>query len=117
MNDLNRNTRTLIVSFVIAIMVLVPLRFVEAGEQATLVNESSQVLGEVSEVVESNSVKTAKLEEPYNEIDGNQDCIDKVELEKLERAVSERLQQEDLGDSDKLKLLDGLREQELNVCK
>ena len=32
MNDnINRNTRTLIVSFVIAVMVLIPLRFVEVG--------------------------------------------------------------------------------------
>jgi hypothetical protein len=71
MNEINRNTRTLIVSFVVAIMVLTPLRFVEVGQ---MVGES-QVLGDVDtqvvlpeidlEVVNEEPV----LEAPYNEIE------------------------------------------------
>ena len=45
MNEANRNTRTLIVSFLIAIAVLVPLRFVEIGEMGVGSSET-QVLGE-----------------------------------------------------------------------
>jgi hypothetical protein len=117
MNDLDRNTRTLIVSFVIAIMVLIPLRFVEVGEQqARVFGMNSQVLGEVSEVVKPDSMQTVKLEEPYNEIDGNWGCIEKDKLNELEEAVSDRLQQAGVTEGDKVKLLDGLREQELNVC-
>jgi hypothetical protein len=49
MNDTNKNTRTLIVGFVVAVMALIPMRFIEVGQ---LVDGSTpQVLGET--VVES----------------------------------------------------------------
>ena len=49
--DHDRNVRTLIVSFVIAIMVLVPLRFYEAGQQEIDSLSEVQVLGASTERV------------------------------------------------------------------
>ncbi len=67
--DTNRNVRTLIVSFVVAIMALIPLRFMELGESALQVPEIShtQVLGESVEVEEE--VTGLGLEAPYDEIE------------------------------------------------
>lgn len=73
MNDTSRNTRTLIVSFVFAIMALIPLRFVEVGQ---MIQDQPMVLGEevqyTEEVVlpESGISEEVVLEAPYNEIDG-----------------------------------------------
>lgn len=72
MNDIARNTRTLIVSFVFAVMALIPLRFVEVGQMTV---DSPQVLGEevqqVEEVVLPNDEVSEEvvLEAPYNEIE------------------------------------------------
>lgn len=61
MNDnINRNTRTLIVSFVIAIMVLIPLRFVEVG---------NSLGGEASVLGESIVSPEVRIEPPYDQID------------------------------------------------
>ena len=74
MTDLDRNTRTLIVCFSIALVALIPLRFVEAGQQAVRVGQS-QVLGQSAErdVIAPVTVKRinpAQLQAPYDEIDG-----------------------------------------------
>ena len=75
MNDFNRNTRTLIVSFVIAIFALIPLRFIEVGEQQNALNQS-QVLGEttvVEEIIVSDDSSSEEvvlgLEAPYDELE------------------------------------------------
>lgn len=71
-NESNRNTRTLIVSFVLAIMALVPLRFVEAG-QIIEANRGEMVLGDSEEIILPNAevpMNKVVLEAPYNEIDG-----------------------------------------------
>lgn len=72
MTNNDRNTRTLIISFVIAIMALVPLRFYEVGQQSVdmISNSNVQVLGEVEEIVEP-TVAPAQplLESPWNDID------------------------------------------------
>ncbi|MBI2465282.1 hypothetical protein HYV64_04010 [Candidatus Shapirobacteria bacterium] len=73
MNDTSRNTRTLIVSFVFAIMALIPLRFVEVGQ---MIQDQPMVLGDevqfAEEVVlpESGISEEVALEAPYNEIEG-----------------------------------------------
>lgn len=73
MNDTTRNTRTLIVSFVFAIMALIPLRFVEVGQ---MIQDQPMVLGEqvqsAEDVVlpESGVSEEIVLEAPYNEIEG-----------------------------------------------
>jgi len=47
MNDFGRNCRTLIICFVIALVALVPLRFIEVGNQeSTLYGGRNQVLGD-----------------------------------------------------------------------
>lgn len=72
MNNIDRSTRTLIVSFTIAIFALIPLRFVEAGKQMELIdtnyaiNQNAQVLGETIEIEKE---PKAVLEAPYNEIE------------------------------------------------
>jgi len=72
MNDFDRNIRTLIVCFVVLVFALIPLRFIEAGEQIS-VPIDAQVLGETV-VVNSTTEKTvienqAKLEAPYDELE------------------------------------------------
>lgn len=67
MNDSSRNTRTLIVSFVVSLMVLVPLRFVEVAQQnvPSPFFESEMVLGETVQVENVLPV----LESPYNQLE------------------------------------------------
>lgn len=48
MTDVDRNIRTLIACFVLAVGVLVPLRFLEVNEMAS---QEVKVLGETEEVV------------------------------------------------------------------
>lgn len=72
MTDQDRNVRTLIVAFVIAIMALVPLRFYEIGQEVSSLS-NVQVLGEVTEervVAVEPVVEKDVLEAPWNEIDG-----------------------------------------------
>ena len=65
-NEFNQNTRTLIVSFVFALMVMVPLRFVEFGNTYS----DSAVLGESIEV------SIPKIEAPFDVIDDpSSSCI------------------------------------------
>lgn len=72
MNDTARNTRTLIVSFVFAIMALIPLRFVEVGQS---LQNQPMVLGEKIQNVETVVLpedgisEEIVLEAPYNEIE------------------------------------------------
>lgn len=72
MTDLDRNTRTLIVCFSIALMALIPLRFVEVGQQVMM--NQSRVLGESAErevvVPMVEKIDPAKLQAPYDRIDG-----------------------------------------------
>lgn len=77
MNEINRNTRTLVVSFVVAIMVLIPLRFVEVG-QTVGNNDEVQVLGET--MVSQEAASTAVLEEPYRTIENNKNCVTKADI-------------------------------------
>lgn len=78
MNEINRNTRTLVVSFVVAIMVLIPLRFVEVG-QTVGNNDEVQVLGETT--VSQEAVPTAVLEEPYKTIENQKSCVIKADID------------------------------------
>lgn len=71
MNNLNRNTRTLIVCFVVALMIMVPLRFAEEGQNYVAGENEVNVLGE-SEIVEDRVVEEPQemgLEAPYDEIE------------------------------------------------
>lgn len=45
MTDHDRNIRTLVICFVLAVMALIPLRFVESGDEV-MVSSKTQILGE-----------------------------------------------------------------------
>lgn len=89
MTDHDKNMRTLIVSFVVAMMVMVPLRFVEST-QFTL-DQTTQVLGEMTAAPKTERVIEAKsiLEAPYDEIEAGvvSTCISIKESENQIKAV------------------------------
>ncbi len=70
-NETNSNVRTLIVSFVVAVFALIPLRFYEASELGF--SGGAQVLGARQEIVlpevYEGDVSPMMLEAPYNEIE------------------------------------------------
>jgi hypothetical protein len=69
MNNSNRNTRTLIVSFLIAVFALIPLRFIEVGQQQELMMQT-RVLGEKIEqpMIIEEEVIFSGLEAPYDQM-------------------------------------------------
>lgn len=114
MNNFDRNTRTLIVSFLVAIFALIPLRFIEAGEQQNFVSDS-QVLGEtISVPVETEDVVKSKLEAPYNELES---CLSNEELKAMEDDVLSQIQAGGLSNDQTADILNTLRESEEKVCK
>ncbi len=99
-NEANANVRTLIVSFVLAIFALIPLRFYEVSQNQF--NNYSNVLGaqqelRVSREYRGEVVNAAVLEAPYNLIEqeasvdesrvqvlgANSDCISADEANQL----------------------------------
>jgi hypothetical protein len=78
MKDTCRNSRTLIISFVVALMVLVPLRFVAEGNIITEVSNAS-VLG--AKTVNPVVLPNADLESPF--------------VEKVEESVASCLETEE----------------------
>jgi hypothetical protein len=85
MEEINRNTRTLIVSFTVAIMAMIPLRFVEVGNQLEVIDRGSMVLGETSQPA---VLPSSDLESPYNEIDGEL-RVEVVEVVELDDCLTE----------------------------
>ncbi len=85
MENINRNTRTLIVSFVIAIMALIPLRFVEVGQ--SLSNQINvQVLGESTAnkiVLPNDRIETVNVEAPKEEVVSEPEtgCVEGQEID------------------------------------
>lgn len=88
--EFNQNTRTLIVSFVLALSVMVPLRFVEVSNSVVF---NPVVLGETIVAAE------AKIEAPYDLLESSgSDClsseyVDKVvyylRLEKIDNEIAD----------------------------
>lgn len=64
--DFDRNVRTLIVSFVIAIMVLIPLRFYEAGQEEMGRIEEVRILGATTEIKLSPTPTMVLFDAPWN---------------------------------------------------
>lgn len=113
MNNFDRNTRTLIVSFLVAIFALIPLRFVEAGTQQSLIGDA-QVLGEVISIPEEVSMEVeAKLEAPYDELEN---CVSQAEFEEVKNEVEIQVQDPEINQERVEELLDWLIESEANVC-
>ena len=68
MTDFDRNVRTLIVCFVVAVFGLIPLRFIEVGNSVRVLGESTVI--EVKDEVKlpNAEVETVELEAPYDEV-------------------------------------------------
>lgn len=107
MNNFDRNTRTLIVSFLVAIFALIPLRFIEVGTQQSTIG-NAQVLGEATSVPEE-----ANLEVPYNEAE---ECISQDEIEEIRNEVATQLQNQNLNEVQTEELLNWLKASEANIC-
>jgi len=129
MEESNRNTRTLIVSFVFAIMAMIPLRFVEAGQMmktSFTPPSRSAVLGEIDEAV---ILPNAELESPYNVIDGavvaeteveevvERDCILKSDADILVSSIGEEMMKEDLSEAELADLTSELILISESVCR
>ena len=123
MTDLARNTRTLIVCFSVALLALAPLRFVEAGQQA-LIMEQSQVLGESVEVrvvvPTVKEINPAQLQSPYDEIDrnlGGDDCLMEEEARGLVEEVTLGLVKGAYTEMEVRDVLEEVGEIEKRLCK
>lgn len=107
-NEFNQNTRTLIVSFVFALMVMIPLRFVEY--QNNLVEPT--VLGESVEVIEP------KIEEPYMKVEElSQQCLSN---EEVDRAIKFLVDETDVMDPTSVEIknkVDEISNFEMRRCK
>ena len=76
MTDHDRNMRTLIVCFVLAMGVLVPLRFLEGN---TMMNQEVKVLGETEELIEE-----PELSEETSEVIETEDVGNSKEATELD---------------------------------
>ena len=122
LNELNANTRTLIVSFVVAIFGLIPLRFYEAS-QTMYQGYGDQVLGEVNEQVVlppmyGEEVKEAPLfEAPYDTLESGtvrgvtSDCVTRGDMEDLIKLATSS----DMTDLEKDSLINEIAN--LSVCE
>jgi hypothetical protein len=119
MNNHSRNTRTLIASFAIAIMALIPLRMVEAGQMANLMEVNNPVvLGESVEVDEPKiEMKAEKplLESPYVQIE--ESCIDPAEAELEMTMIESKLYQDGWSQEEVGEMLVEIKELEMRKCK
>jgi hypothetical protein len=113
MNEQTRNIRTLIVCFAVAIMVLIPLRFIEVGN--SLMERSDEaVLGEIN-LPEAGG---PELEQPYEKIEsGAVECIDIQTAQVRRELITERMMAEDLSREEAKQLSDELVEIEKRVCQ
>lgn len=114
MNNFDRNTRTLIVSFLIAIFTLIPLRFVEAGQEQNMLMDA-QVLGE-SIVVSEDGVADKSgpvFEAPYDELEK---CMNKDDVKAMEEGVINLIQNDNLPKKQLVIVLDELQKAEDNIC-
>lgn len=113
MTDQTRNIRTLIVCFVVAIMVLIPLRFIEVGN-SLMEQRNESVLGEIS-LPEPGG---PKLEAPYEEIEAQSyECIDSEAAHTRVEQITERMMADDLGQEEARQLSNELVEIERRVCR
>lgn len=91
MTDNEKNIRTLVVCFVLAVMVLIPLRIVEAGR---LIGET-KVLGEMEEV-DDNSVIEEVIDEGDVEDYGVLGEMDEVGVDEDGQVVEEEVPVEEM---------------------
>lgn len=119
MKDINRNCRTLIVCFVIALFGLVPLRFYEVGSQVNS-NDGSAVLGEKISLPESELIETSQpvLESPYEQIEKEGlGCLSREEADEHIGVLVEVLKSDDLNEDTVSVLVSEIERVENSVCK
>ncbi len=106
MNNLNRNTRTLIVSFLIAVFALIPLRFIEVGQMQEQYLIDTQVLGEkTEEIIE---------EDLYNQFES---CFSQEEIDTLENEIYVSYEEGNLNEEEVEILLGEVGEKKNNICQ
>jgi len=123
MNDLNRNTRTLVICFVVAIFTLIPLRFYEAGSEMAM--ERSEVLGVQRQVeielpndkLRNESVSV--LEFPYEEIESAEveDCVTEEEADRVVENLTDILKTPGLDSELVTAAMEEIKRVEASVCK
>jgi len=121
MEEINRNTRTLIVSFTVAVMAMIPLRFVEVGNQLEVIDSRSMVLGETSQEA---VLPKSELESPYNVIDAvgvveieNEDCLTEADAAVLIREISSEMVGEEVASDQVDGYLSEIRLIKESVCR
>jgi len=123
MNDLNRNTRTLIVCFVIAIFSLIPLRFYEVGSQ---VAQESQILGTQKRVEivlpdsQLRSESVPALEFPYEELESGtvvDNCLSRREADRVIGSLTELLKTPGLDSELVTAAMEEIASTETRVCR
>jgi len=116
MENHTRNARTLIISFVVAVMALVPLRMVELGEGMNLMELNNPVvLGETSEQVAAPVLEERPmLEAPYRAME---ECVGRAEAEKKVKDFEARLNEGGWSEAEVGEMLMGIRELESRLCK
>ncbi|MBU1088393.1 hypothetical protein KKA02_00745 [Patescibacteria group bacterium] len=120
MKGFDRNTRTLIVSFVVAIFALVPLKFYEEGMRLDFVQEA-MVLGVNEAVVlpEAGLVETdlyEELEAPYKEIE-SLSCFSREVVEDKIGWIVDILESEELSEEEVNDLIEEIERIEKSVCE
>lgn len=120
---MNRNTRTLIVSFTVAIMAMIPLRFVEVGNQLEVIDRGSMVLGETSQEV---IMPTSDLESPYNVIDAEveaveavetNDCLTEADASVMIKEISSEMSQDNVSNEEITEYLSEINLVRENICQ
>lgn len=105
MTDFDRNVRTLIACFVIAIFGLVPLRFVEIANGQTKMLERQQVLGATT------------VEEKKPEIDFNKRCLNSEEILIKIDEIQQKINTGNLTEDELNQLLGAVREIQSVRCR
>ena len=125
MKDIDRNTRTLIICFVVAVFSLIPLRFYEIGNKMGEFSSGSQVLGlsQAAEVVDLPSSQVTEesqivLEYPYNKIEEEgAGCLSGEEVDSRVRELTEVLKADDLDEETVTVLIGEIENLENSACK
>jgi hypothetical protein len=104
----------LIVSFLIAIFALIPLRFVEVGQEQSMMMEA-QVLGESVDISEEKATEAVKpvFEAPYDEIEK---CVSKEDVKKMEEGAINLIKEGNMTKDQIVTVLDELQNAENSVC-
>ena len=125
MKDIDRNTRTLIICFVVAVFSLVPLRFYEVGMQSE--SQQAYVLG-LSDEADKMSLPDSQIQEssqpvleyPYEELErqaSNTDCFSQQEADRQIEELVQVLQTEGLGEDTVSAIIEEISRLEALTCR